>query len=427
MRRFTLHRRFAYTFITILGCATLLVAAPSQAATAPANQLRTSATAFLPGTGTCVDYVSDDFEEAGWKFNHRMPKSSREQDQAVRGPMGNSSNDRWHEGPERGQPDQIQVTPTPPGGLPGSQHALLLRTLHSGVPGYNSYDVQQDDLIANSLMRLRGGIPVSERPSVTVRVYLPPAEQWEKRSGPQFGFRSSVSTLTTGKTAGIFSWAKEDEVEAYWPGMWIHFRAKGTRGNKVDSAYIAVRGDRLGRDFYAKEITQFGWWTFGMSFSPDGMVHYYAGPGVDPLTSADYITSQYPYSYTARQFRTYFFDVCNRNDGKSWSTPFVIDDPKLYLGDSRRVTAIVQRQLDQKREHAERLAAREEAMRKAKEDREARLAEQKELAKQRALARQQAAAEPQQAAEAEVEEGMAPLPAPKSTAMRQPVRRRATR
>ncbi len=252
-----------------------------------------------------------------------------------------------------------------------------MRTLHSGIPGYNSNDVQQDDLISNALGRLRGGIPVSERPSVTVRVYLPPAEQWERRGGPQFGFRTSASTLTTTKTAGLFSWSSEDKIEAYWPGMWINFRPGGSRDGKEakpDSAYITVRGDRMGRDFIAKEIDQFGWWTLGVSYSADGMVHYYASPGVDELTQADYITSQYPYSYTARQMRTYFFDVCNRNDGRTWSTPFVIDDPKLYVVDARRLTAVVNRQLKQQQMVAERAAARQAAREKSEQVRKERMA-----------------------------------------------------
>src|SRR4051812_25678760 len=71
--------------------------------------LQTSYSTFVPGTGTCIDYVSDDFEEKGWEFSHRPPKSSREQDKQERSPLGRSSNDRWHEGPERGEPDQIEV------------------------------------------------------------------------------------------------------------------------------------------------------------------------------------------------------------------------------------------------------------------------------------------------------------------------------
>lgn len=336
-------------------------ALPVQAAP-PAKQpakpaMQRSAGAFVPGNGACIDYVGDDFEEAGWSYDHRHPKSSREQDEQVRYPMGKSLNDKWHEGPERGQPDHLQVIKLPEPGLEGSEHGLLMRTLNSYVPGRNIREVHQDDLIANCVSRLSGGIPVAERPSVVTRVYLPPAEQWEQRSGPHFGYRASASTMTTGKTKGLFSLSRESEVEPYWPGMWIHFRPAGTRDSKEPSAYITVRSNRLGHDFPAKDINEFGWWTLGMSFSPDGMVHYYASQGVDDLTEADYLTSQFPYGYQAKQFRTYFFDVCNRSDGKTWSTPFVIDDPKLYVGSPGRINAMVAR----KEQQAEQMAARRAA------------------------------------------------------------------
>lgn len=350
---------------TFIGCSMLaalgLALAHAASAAERSPSMPRSASTFIPGAGTYIEYASDDFEDESWEFVHRHPKSSREQDEQTRGPMGVSNNDRWHEGPERGQPDQIQLTPTPADGLEGSKHALLMRTLRSGVPGTISNDVQQDDLIANCTSRLRGGIPVSERPSCTVRVFLPPADQWENRSGPHFGFRASASTLTVGKTSGLFGMGRENEVEPYWPGMWIHFRSAGSRGAKEDSAYIAVRSNRMGHDFPAKDIAadEFGWWTFGMSFSADGMVHYYASPGVDELTAADYLTSQHPYGFQARQFRTYFFDVCNRNDGRTWSTPFVIDDPKLYVVDARRITSIVEQKQAQEVRNAERKAEAE--------------------------------------------------------------------
>jgi hypothetical protein len=70
----------------------------------------------------------------------------------------------------------MEVVPTPEGGLEGSSHALLIRTLNSGVPGSRSYYVQQDDLIANCISRLGGTVSISELPSVVVRVYLPPAD-----------------------------------------------------------------------------------------------------------------------------------------------------------------------------------------------------------------------------------------------------------
>ena len=330
-------------FPSILAAAALLLLAPVSA-------IAQGSRAVVPGTGTLIEYASDDFEEAQWDFIHRHPKSSREQDQRLRSPTGRSTNDRWIEGPERGQPDLIKVVPTPPGGLEGSKQALMLRTLNSGIPGYISRDTQQDDIVFNTIKRLRGTIPVGETPSFTVRVYLPPADQWENRTGPHFGIRGSAQTVTdkfSEPSRGFFgSTSRSKEVEPYWPGIWVHFRSKGDRGATEDSAFLTIRGNTRGQDVRMKEIPveQFGWWTFGLSFTPDGSVHYYASPGVDELTQADHITSQYPYGLNAQQFRTYFFNVCNRNDGKSWSTPFVIDDPKLYVVRSGRVERIVQQQ-----------------------------------------------------------------------------------
>lgn len=320
----------------------------------PAALAQRSAGAVVPGTGTEIPYVGDDFEDPSWAFVHRMPKSSREQDEQGRGPSGFAKNARWTEGPERGQPDQIETVETPAGGLPGSERALLLRTLNSGIPGRNSFDVQQDDLIANCMSRI-GTIPVAETPSFTVRVYLPPFDQWENRSGPHFGIRGSAQTTVTERSGGFFS-RTERKSEPYWPGMWIHFRSSANRNVEQDSAYIAVRGNTHGQDFRTTEITEPGWWTFGMSFTGDGRVHYYAKAGVEELTEADHITSQLPYGFRAERFRTYFFDVCNRNDGRTWSTPFVVDDPKLYVVSARRIEQTVARKMQNEERRA---AARE--------------------------------------------------------------------
>ena len=312
----------------------------------------------VPGTGTWISYVGDDFEDTTWDFKHNFPKSSREQDERLRSPTGYSVNRRWLEGPERGQPDHMQVVPTPPGGLPGSKHALLVRTLYSGIPGRHLYDVQQDDLIANCLDRI-GSIAPGEIPSAVARIYLPPVEQWEQRSGPQFGFRISAQTTTTESVArGLFGSRTETKSEPYWPGMWIHYRKQGERKNKEDGAFLTIRGDRLGRDVRYREIPveEFGWWTMGISMTGDGQIHYYAKPGVKDLTQADYITSQFPYSYTAERFRTFFFDFCNKDDGQSWSTPFVIDDPRLYVVNDSRIASIVNRKMQRE---AQREAQRE--------------------------------------------------------------------
>ena len=71
-------------------------------------------------------------------------------------------------------PELLKVIPTPEGGIAGSQYSLLMRTLHSGIPGRNSYDVQQDDLIVDCVSRLGTGISPAEMPNAVVRVYLPP-------------------------------------------------------------------------------------------------------------------------------------------------------------------------------------------------------------------------------------------------------------
>ncbi len=316
---------------------------------------------LVPGTGTLIDYIGDNFEDTSWSFINNFPKSSREQDERLRSPTGKSTNGRWIEGPERGQPDHMKVVPNPAGALEGSQYGLMMRTLNSGIPGYRSNDVQQDDLIANCISRLGMSIPVRDMPSTVVRVYLPPAEQWENRSGPHFGFRISTSTTVTERTEGRGFFASsrmETKSEPYWPGIWIHFKSETSRNVDEDSAFLTIRGDRRGRDIRMKVIPaeQFGWWTFGISATGDGQIHFYAKQGVENLTAADHITSQYPYSYNAEHFRTFFFNACNKNDGKSWSTPFIIDDPQLFVVNSSRVVANV----------------------KAKQDREARRQAQKE-------------------------------------------------
>jgi hypothetical protein len=310
---------------------------------------RTATSAVVPGTGTQIDFVGDQFEDPNWSFIHNHPKSSREEDEQLRYPVGKSTNGRWYEGPERGHPDLMKVVPTPAGALPGSKYCLLVQTLNSGIPGRRSFDVQQDDLIVDLANRI-GNIQISETPSVTTRVYLPPADKWENRTGPHFGFRiTTVATVwKTEEVKNRFRIRRPERYRAqeqYWPGIWIHFRSETDNQIDEDSAFMTVRGNNRGHDFVVRQIPQsdFGWWTLGMSVTPDGMVHFYASSGVDDLSEEDYITSQYPYSYRAQRFETMFYNFCNNNDGKTWSTPFLVDDPKLYLVNPQRVTSIVQR------------------------------------------------------------------------------------
>ena len=83
-------------------------------------------------------------------------------------------------------------------------------------------------------------------------------------------------------------------------------------------------------DVPGPRITQTGWWTLGMSFTGDGMVHYFASPGVDALTERDHIATTRPYGIMSERLNTFFFNVVTQDDGRSWSTEWVVDDPMLY-------------------------------------------------------------------------------------------------
>jgi hypothetical protein len=292
------------------------------AATIAVNLTFQSAHAQLvPGAGVKITNVGDDFEDEAWEYTYNFPKSSHEQDNYVRTPGGRSVNGRWFESAKRGQPDIIRRVPTPPDGIPGSTGAMFMASRHTGIPGRPSRQMQQDDLIVSTSQQIGGYISVARQPSCVVRVYLPPFEKWENRTGTSFGLRAEVMGS---KGRG--------PMEQYWPGFFIWFKSSdGDRRYKEDGAHLIVRAGPIGQDLKGPEITQTGWWTMGMSFTADGRVHYYASPGVDDLTQEDYIVSQYPYGFRCQQFHTFFFNVANGDDGRTWSTGWVIDDPALYM------------------------------------------------------------------------------------------------
>jgi hypothetical protein len=285
----------------------------------PATRRAAADAPFVPGTGEWLADCSDDFEDPNWSYTLRLPKSSEEQDKNVRGPGGVSNNGLWHEGAMRGTPDIVKRVDTPPGGIDGSTGALMFATKNSGIPGRVSNEQQQDDLLMMFNKRLGGPIPVAWRPSCTVRVYLPPFEQWENRTGPSFGMRADC--------VGHGS----DGNEPYWPGMFLLFQKANGRNILADSAKITVRANQRGQDARSLAIAEPGWWTMGMSFTPDGQIHYYAAQGIYDLTEQDFLMSSFPYGMKCTQFNNFFFNVANWDNGKSWSTPWVIDDPKVFV------------------------------------------------------------------------------------------------
>ena len=316
-----IYRRLFPVFLFAFFCNCLLFVEPA------CGQKRV----VVPGTGQKIVNVGDDFEDVDWAYNFRMPKSSENIDKRQRSPYGRAENNRWYEGIKRGDPDVVKRVETPAGGLAGSKGALLLRTLNTGIPGRNSFKMQQDDFICNIHSKI-GTTDIKKEPSCVVRVYLPPVNSWENRTGPHFAFRIALEATVSKPLKGFIPIGNVRKNEVYWPGMFIEFESKNDGRKKHDYAWIRVRGDKNGYDFKTMQITKTGWWTLGMSVTKDGSVHYFAKPGVEDLTINDHITSQVPYGYKAERFRTFFFNVCNGDDGKKWSTDWVIDDPFFYVG-----------------------------------------------------------------------------------------------
>lgn len=292
----------------------------------------------IPGTGKLVAEVGDDFEDPQWAFKPNLPKVYNDKDDALaaNSPGGYSSNGRWYEGSKRGQPDLIRRVATPVGGLAGSTGALALRSLKTGSDR-PSYKQQQDDFVANVAGSF-GKISASRSPNVVTRVWLPPVSEWENRTGCHFAFRIALETTPPPPQGGgllIRHTKKEDEFDgSYWPGIFINFESKDGQGGtrrEYDSAYIWMKASTNGRVIRGPQVTVSGWWTLGMSVTPDGKVHYYAKPGVEDLTAEDHIASSYPFGYRALRMRNFFFNVCNGDDGRTWSSQFIVDDPRLYV------------------------------------------------------------------------------------------------
>lgn len=286
----------------------------------------------VPGTGTKLQGVGDDFEDENWSYTYNLPKASSNIDKQDRLPAGGSSNGRWLESTYRGTPDFLKRVTPPAGGIPGSTGAMAIQTLNSGIPERHSYKFQQDDLISN-LATTVGNLPVSRTPSVVTHVYLPDFDEWEERNGSHFGFRIDCHTMIDKKSAGRMfrRMGYGKEMEPYWPGMFIQFNRKEDLRTDKDTAVILIRSGSRGEDLPGPMIKHGNcWWTLGMTVTPDGSVHYYGHEGVGKLTQRDHIYSGKPYGYTAMSMATFFFNIVNQDDGRTWSTRFIVDDTEAY-------------------------------------------------------------------------------------------------
>ena len=285
---------------------------------------------IIPGTGTQLTKVGDDFEDPNWSYQYNLPKVFNNKDTVVaqNGPGGRSINERWFEGLKRGQPDVVRRVTPPEGGIPGSQGALLLCSLRTGS-NYPSNTLQQEDFIANVQHRV-GKISVGRGPNVVTRVWFPPFEEWENRPNQcHFAFRIALETQPF-RSVGFRSTPEDHN---FWPGIFVNMirNPKAKEDGNPYAVYMWMKASSRGTQIRGPVSTQTGWWTMGMSVTADGKVHYYAKPGVEDLTADDLIGSDYPFGKRAILFRNFFFNVCNGDNGRDWSGQFVIDDPKMFV------------------------------------------------------------------------------------------------
>lgn len=309
----------------------LLVAGVSAAPPAPPEEQAAKRVAPdwvpVPGTGRKMGGLGDDFEDDTWAYHPAGYKSSFDIDKNQRLPGGISSNRLWVEAALRGQPDLVKRVATPPGGIEGSKGSMMLRSLHSGVPGRPSGRVQQDDFLHNTGVMIAGmQMPISWTPNVITRVYMPNFKQWERRQGNSFGFRAGLRATHRKEKEGRIDY------EEYWPGFFVFFQPGN--GQTQDAAWVQVRADEYGRDLRGPSLKENCWYTFGMSFTPEGYVHYFMREGVEPLEREDYVVSYRPYGFRPRVFETFFYNTVCMDDGRTWSTPWIIDDSWLYVSNA---------------------------------------------------------------------------------------------
>ena len=195
---------------------------------------------------------------------------------------------------------------------------MVIQSLYSGIPGTITNQQQQDDLLSNSEQLAGRALPVTWSPNCVCRVFIVPHTKWEERNGASFGYR-----------CGLVGWGKENN-EEYWPGIFYHME-RGLKDNQRTYAIRAwVRADGHGRDMPELTFEPESWMTMGMSCTPDGACHFFARAGIDDLEEKDCIGSYWPYSYRAHSFQCFFYNVINMDDGRSVSTPWIIDDAYLY-------------------------------------------------------------------------------------------------
>ena len=123
----------------------------------------------------------------------------------------------------------------------------------------------------------------------------------------------------------------KDETEPYWPGIFVNYKRPADRRKNEAPAFWVIRASNPGGDYQQTPIKESGWYTLGMSFTGDGMIHYYIHKGGEDLTAADRVASQFPVQLSMLVLHRRLLRLFGSNDGQNWTTGWVIDDPAVFL------------------------------------------------------------------------------------------------
>jgi hypothetical protein len=254
-----------------------------------------------------LEPLCDDFEDADWAWDAAANRDTHS---------------RW-QGSFRGAPKRLARVAPPTDGVPGSSGALALRT-----EGDQDAHPNQDDLINRDYAgRLGRALTRADQPVFRVRVWLPPFAEWT-RGTSNLGFRHearSVSLVSPQNTVGY-----------YYPSIWLRDVPPAQAPAAHGPRWVVRIGTGVAADEDAGPIPQPGWWTLALAFDEQGLGHYYARPGIGPLTAEHRIWDTTRFRPTqganpAMDSVAYgFFSLGYPADGRL--TPaFVVDDYEVWV------------------------------------------------------------------------------------------------
>lgn len=253
-----------------------------------------------------LNIIWDDFESPNWNYNY--------QDHVCChgfwiGTIGLGE-------PDRGDPELLKCIATPDGGKNGSTRALEIRTneIDSDKVPY-----QEDLRTINFEKKLGRKLTRTDQPVVTVRVWLPPFDQWGDYY--KFGFRQEF--------------IRKNDFQYYQYYASIFFVYDKPRPFFIFRIHPNLEKKAI--EILGGPIRKPGWWTLAIAFDEKGVDYYYARPGVDIPTEEDKIfdtrqlkAKEDTYDSSMDKVAYSFFSLMYPETGNA-SPQFVIDDYEVWV------------------------------------------------------------------------------------------------